>query len=142
MTIDSRLENVSLLGLAVRGICRHLSMNPAGCYEMELCVVESVNNVIKHAYGSKPGHQVEVILHLYENCLTFQIHDIGRSAPMNLLPSLDVDLLTSDSFPESGLGLFIIHSLMDMVHYESTAKGNWLTLVKYFVGRGAHQGQG
>jgi len=142
MTIDSRLENVSLLGLAVRGICRHLSMNPAGCYEMELCVVESVNNVIKHAYGSEPGHQVEAILHLYENCLIFQLRDIGRSAPTSLLPSFDVDLLTPDLLPERGLGLFIIHYLMDMVHYESTGEGNRLTLVKYFAGRGSYSEQG
>ena len=132
MTIESRLSNVSLLGLAIRGICE--SMNGVNSFEMELCVVESVNNVIKHAYNLETGHSVEVTAFFHADHLAFQVCDQGETVCLNRTSSLDVDPSRIDTLPEGGMGLFIIRSLMDETHYESTDKGNTFTMIKYFTG--------
>ena len=79
LIIDSRLENVSLAGGAVRGIADTLSMDMTARYQLELCVVEAVNNAIKHAYHCQAGHTVEVDILLYPDSLTFKICDSGES---------------------------------------------------------------
>jgi serine/threonine-protein kinase RsbW len=65
LTVGSRLEEVFLVGLAVRGICAYTSLTDEETYQMEFCVVEAVNNAIKHSYHVMPGHDVDIIIHLF-----------------------------------------------------------------------------
>ena len=79
LMIESRLENVALVGGAVRGIADMLSIDRITCYHLELCVVEAVNNAIKHAYHFEAGHSVEVELLRFRDRLTFRVCDSGES---------------------------------------------------------------
>ncbi|HLA26548.1 MAG TPA: hypothetical protein VJZ49_01495 [Syntrophales bacterium] len=65
LTVDSRLEEVFLVGLAVRGICAYKSLSEMDTSQMEACVVEVVNNAIKHSYHLQPGHTVDIPISLY-----------------------------------------------------------------------------
>ena len=131
--IDSRLENVSLLGVAVRGICSHLSFGELDTYYMELCVVEAVNNIIKHAYSLEPGHTVEVEIFPADDSMIFEVRDTGRL--MNIIKTeryaSNFETETLCDLSESGLGLLLIHSLMDKVVYKRIDDKNILTLKKY-----------
>jgi serine/threonine-protein kinase RsbW len=131
LIIDSRLENVSLVGGAVRGIADTRSMDSTTCYQLELCVVEAVNNAIKHAYHCQAGHPVEVELLLCPDRLTFKICDSGE--PMNpaKVKPFRFDPLKVETLPERGMGVYILNSLMDEVHYETIGAQNILTLIKY-----------
>ncbi len=91
LMIESRIENVSLLGGAVRGIANALSLDELSCYQLELCVVEAVSNATKHAYHSEQGHPVEVDVLLFRDRITFKISDQGDS-----LKSPKVKLLRFD----------------------------------------------
>ncbi|NWH04855.1 ATP-binding protein [Desulfobacter latus] len=131
LIIDSRLENVSLVGGAVRGIADTLCMDSTTSYQLELCIVEAVNNNIKHAYHCKAGHSVEIDILLYPNRLTFKIYNKGeRMNPAKVAP-FSFDPSNVETLPEGGMGLYILHALMDEVHYETINGQNILTLVKY-----------
>lgn len=131
LIIDSRLENVSLVGGAVRGIANTLSMDSTTSYQLELCVVEAVNNDIKHAYHCQAGHLVEVDILLYPDRLVFKIHDCGESMNPAKVAPFSFDPAKIETLPERGMGIYILNSLMDEVHYETISGQNILTLIKY-----------
>lgn len=129
---DSRVENIPLMGGAVRGIAATLSLDETSCYHLELCVVEAVTNVMKHAYHGRAGHCVEVEILCRQDRITFRIHDMGECmAPAKAaLPEFDPEDL--ETVPEHGMGRFIMDALMDEVHYETVNGRNTLTLTKFF----------
>ncbi len=128
--IDSKLENVSLAGVAVRGICNYLSLSEIDTYYLELCVVEAVNNAIKHAYDYEDGHAVEVNIAYSNREVTFNISDTGRKMDLYGPRRLDFDPDDLSMLPEHGMGLYIINSVIDEVTYLSDAGKNTLTMRK------------
>jgi len=139
LVIDSRIENVFLVGIAVNRICSHLDLGDMGSGQVELCVVEAVTNSIKHSYSGTPGREVTLTVNLLTDRVEFQISDHGSSMPPGLLanPTLEFDPQNLESLPQSGMGLFLIHQIMDEVHYVPGEGKNTLTLVKRI--RGARQ---
>ncbi|MDY0040525.1 MAG: ATP-binding protein [Desulforhabdus sp.] len=131
-TIDSRLEHVALLGLAVRSICAPLPLSPTEVYQIELSVVEAANNIIKHAYRGQPGHAVEVIATISADHLIVEICDSGIPIPKERRTAADYDPTDVLNLPESGMGLHIIHTAMDKVEYERHGHKNILRLIRLF----------
>lgn len=129
--IDSTLDNVSLAGVAIRGICNYLSLSEIDTYYLELCVVEAINNAIKHAYNSESGHVVEINITYSKNGITFEISDTGRKMAANLPHCFDFDAEDLFVIPEHGMGLYIIDSVMDEVTYRSDGDKNTLMMRKY-----------
>lgn len=128
--IDSKLENVSLAGVAVRGICNYLSLNEIDTYYLELCVVEAVNNAIKHAYKMEEGHAVEIDIAYSNREITFKISDTGNKMDLYGPRRLDFDPEDLGAVPEQGMGLYIINSIIDEVAYRSEGGKNTLTMRK------------
>ena len=132
LAIDSRLEEVLLVSLAVRGICRYTLKDDEVPGQMELSVVEAVNNAIKHAYDGQAGNEVRVTVVLYGDHIVFGVSDSGRAMSTANQPEPKIDPEDRDSLPESGMGLLIIRSAMDQVDYRSEGGWNTLTMTKYF----------
>jgi len=130
--IDSTLDNVSLAGVAVRGICSYLSLSETDVYYLELCVVEAVNNAIKHSYNSEAGHTVEINITYSRDSIAFEISDWGIKMDPQGPHCLIFDIDDLVMLPERGMGLFIIDSVMDEVTYRSDGDKNTLTMRKYF----------
>lgn len=118
MTINSRLEEVSLVGSAVHGICANLSLSGTEASQMEACVVEVVNNAIKHSYHLQPGHEVDITISLYPDRIEFSICNTGEPMKSWEKTSIDFDPQDVCALPEGGMGLYIIKSIMDEVTYE------------------------
>lgn len=129
MTIDSSLDNVSLVGNAVRGI---LENEPGPRHDIplvELAVCEAVNNAIIHGYGKKEGFPVEVSLSLAGGRLIVTVADRGRgfSTFPDVLPAIPAgeDL---QNMPLGGWGLRIMGEVMERVRYSSDAGRNELIM--------------
>lgn len=124
LMIASRLEDVSLVGGAVRGLCEYATFPPPDGFQIELAVVEAVNNVIFHAYQNQPEHQVTLTWILANQCLRIEIVDQGRA--MMALPARDMP----EDLRENGRGWPIMLAFMDQVEYHSDNGVNTLTLIK------------
>lgn len=100
--------------------------------DMELCVVEAVTNCIKHAYRNKAGGEVIVEMEIRPTCLSFTIKDFG-SPISEWQPStgFEFDPNDVDTIPESGMGLAIIHRIMDEVRYVRVDQTNQIIMKKY-----------
>ena len=85
---------------------------------------EAFNNVVLHSYGTEGGYlQIEV--ELAKDALTIRIMDFGKTFDIHSVPTPNLDDL-----PESGLGIFIIRSCMDIVTY-SPGTPNVMSMTKY-----------
>ncbi|MCG8607806.1 ATP-binding protein [bacterium] len=131
LTIKSRLENVSLVGQTVNKICSVLLFTENAAYQTELCVVEACNNVIEHAYLGDPDKDLDVIVRLYPDKITFDICDSGNPMPSSYCREMDFDPTDRSKLPEGGMGLFFIHEIMNQVEYRTQGVHNVLSLTKF-----------
>lgn len=134
LRIDSRMEEVAR---ARRWLAEHAAAEGFSAAEVRrlgLAVSEACANVVEHAYGGEPGHDIELELRIDEESLTLCIRDAGRPFRSDLYvpPALDVP-------QEGGYGVHIIRSVMDSVEYDvSSGNGTTLRLVKRRGGREGH----
>ncbi len=133
LSIESRLSDVALIGLAVRGVCACSPLDAEAYGEMEVCVVEAVNNAITHAYLREHGFRVDAYITLHPDRISFEITDCGRPMEHYAPRSLEFDPQEISSLPENGMGLFIIESIMDEVSYRSQDGRNTLSFCRYFA---------
>lgn len=132
LAIESRLENVFLIGLAIKAFCSDAPFTEVEAYEIELAVVEAVNNAIKHAYESQPGHTVELNVTIQTDRISFEICDTGKKLKSIGYAELNFDPDDLETLPENGMGLYLIQKIMDEISYEMISDRNKLKMTKYF----------
>lgn len=136
LTIDSNLDNVSLVGVSIHGLCITLTpLAPDAIDDVQLCVVEGINNVIEHSYVNQEGHPIAVIVTLQTDRIMLDIVDTGRGMDDPLREAFNATTPKSppiEDLPEGGWGLYIIKSKMDEVTYRTNNFTHILRLVKLF----------
>jgi len=130
--IDSRIENLDLLGAAVSGIAVSLGFDECERYNLELCAVEAVSNSICHAYDSVPGFPVRVRIVVDAERIEMRVADQGTPIPEDRRapPDLEVDPANLDALLEGGRGVFLMHELMDEVAFGTEDGWNFVMLAK------------
>ena len=135
IAIRSRLEDVPLIGAAIRGLCQEAGLRPEDCQGIELCVTEAVVNSIEHAYGNDPAHEVAVTIRDEGARIVIAVRDTGNPMATDMLArkkqeAYEFDPANIARIPTSGRGLAIIQSYMDSVDYRIAADGNHLVMSK------------
>lgn len=134
MSFESQPECVLMAAAAVHGVCsNHLGLSEQETYQVELAVVESLSNIVLHAYGGEPG-PVSLRMDACGDELTVELTDQGQAlSEADMLASRRlpaVDPSNVEILAETGRGLFVVWSLMDEVRYASEGGVNRLTLVR------------
>lgn len=132
LIIQSQFDNVALVGTAIQGLCTLTPLSLPAIDDVQLCVVESVNNVIEHSYANQVGYSVEIVIQLYSDSLAIEIKDTGVAMDKSLLHFVTSPDITR-KLPKGGWGLYIIKSRMDEVTYQTCDQTNILRLVKRFT---------
>lgn len=123
MEIAANPEYVSIIRLTVSGIANKLGFNLDDIEDMKVAVSEACTNAIKHSLDSK----VYITFSSVEKGLNISVEDKGKGYDINSIPAPDLA-----EPKESGLGLFIIQTLMDEVAVESVGeKGTIIKMTKY-----------
>ena len=130
LVIDSRLDNVPLVGASINKLCSTLALSEVECCDIEICVVEAANNAVIHAYEREKGHDIEVVFSIYHDRIVIEIKDRGKSLKELKKTTLDFDPQDVPNLPVSGMGLFIINKVMNKVRYSTDNDTNILTLTK------------
>jgi len=126
LVVDSRLEAAAQARewIAERAKQARLSRETVG--DLKLALTEVITNVVRHSYDGEPGHQIILSWAVDAETLTLTIRDFGRPFDASNYQSPDLSELQT-----GGYGVFLIHSLMDEVRYDtSSGVGTTLTLVK------------
>lgn len=87
-------------------------------------VCEAYSNIVFHAYAGREPGSIEMQIENSSEGMRVLMKDTGASFDPSQTPPPDLD-----SLPESGLGIFIMRSLVDEVTYVP-GPPNTLTLVK------------
>ena len=120
MEIASNPQYVSVIRLTTSGIANKIGFCLEDIEDIKVAVSEACTNAIKHSLDNK----FSVEYTIFENGL---IIDSGKGYDVD---SIDVPNLEEPK--ESGLGLFIIQSLMDEVEIKSNINyGTVIKMTKY-----------
>lgn len=119
MEITSNPSYVGIIRLTTSGIANKIGFSVDDIDDIKVAVSEACTNAIKH--GDNDRFYIKFII--LEDGLSIEIRDDGKGYDISSVGTPDLE-----NPKESGLGLFIIKSLMDEVSIES--KNNEGTLIK------------
>jgi serine/threonine-protein kinase RsbW len=128
--LDSTAEAVrQVLRDVRRQLDGQFSAQPADA-TWEIVVAEVLNNIVEHAYATRPGGEIRVVLAFAAETLEADFVDFGRAMPRCTVPSgaaADLDV-PRDALPEGGFGWFLIRTLCSRLDYAHTEGENRLHL--------------
>jgi serine/threonine-protein kinase RsbW len=123
--LPARIEHRHLALNMVSAMIEHVeTMDRTFRDEMITAFGEAFNNIVIHGYSGRADGMVEVIADLSPEQITLRLIDTGLQADFSNLAPPDLD-----SMPERGVGVFMIHALVDEVEYHGGAV-NVLSLTK------------
>jgi len=93
-------------------------------HEMVTAFGEAFNNVVTHGYRGRLDGMLEVEAEYDADAMTLRLRDNGRQIDFDSVAPPDLE-----SLPESGMGIFMIHAMVDEVVYRG-GDPNELTLTK------------
>jgi len=128
--VPSSTENLSMIRDFVKSIGTHSGMDDLDVAKLELAVDEACSNVMEHAYGSDNTQDVSIRATVDDNAVQIWVIDTGKGFdPASIEQSRLQDLISAKR--TGGLGMRLMKSFMDEVHYE-TQRGvkNELRMVK------------
>lgn len=85
---------------------------------------EAFNNIVTHGYRGRSDGMLDVEAEFHREALTLRLKDDGAEVDFGTIQPPDLATL-----PESGMGVFIMHAMVDEVLYERGAL-NVLSLTK------------
>ena len=125
MNMSVNPDFVSVIRLTLSGVASRIGFSLDDIEDMKVCVSEACTNAIKHS--KKDEFQVK--FYVYPDRLTIEVLDEGIG--------YDVDSLASPDLKNpktSGLGIFIIKTLMDEVEIKSCDKCGTIIKMTKLVG--------
>jgi len=121
--ISSNPKFVSIVRLTASGIANKMGFSIEDIDDIKVSLSEACTNVIKHTKAEK----MTISFNLFEDRLEILVNDNGKGYDYKTLEKPRVNNLK-----ESGMGIFIIESLMDEVFINSNDnQGTTINMIKY-----------
>lgn len=117
LQVPSSTENLALIREFVASVGTQAGLTEDEVAKIELAVDEGCANVIEHAYGHDLTKEVVVRAIVDEDTLWIKVVDTGRGFDPNAVREEDLHKLI-DERKSGGLGMRLMKTLMDEVHYE------------------------
>jgi serine/threonine-protein kinase RsbW len=117
LTIPAKAEYLHIVRLTLFGIASNVGFSFEQIEDMKVAVAEACNNVVLHAYEDQEPGLLEIQFELEENGLSIHIKDDGSSFNYEQMVNKSSTLhdKTLEEATVGGLGLFMMHALMDKV---------------------------
>jgi serine/threonine-protein kinase RsbW len=124
LRLPSRAEWVSVARLAIAGIASRLDFGIEDIEDLKLAVAEAYTNCIQHAAADG---EVRIECTIHPTKLVIEVRDQSKG-----FNGAEVAPRKLGEPQESGLGVFLIRTLMDDVSYEvDPRRGTRLTMTKH-----------
>lgn len=124
-----RFESLEAIREFISEAAREAGLSDREVYAVKLAVDEACSNIIEHAYRGQSRGEIECQCAIDPDRLIIVLRDQGQRFDPASVPEPD---LTTDleARQTGGLGLYLMHRLVDDVRFESDESGNTLILVK------------
>jgi len=130
VVIPTQTKYLDLIGNIGERIAKKLDAytgdKEALAYQINLVITEATVNAIKHSQHDDPRNTVRITIHFNGNQLNIKVYDHGQGFDLAAVPIPDLE-----HPKESGLGIYLMRSLMDSVTYTRHSDYNTLELIKY-----------
>ena len=128
MTVKNNHDELDYIVSTVEGMAERENWPPALVYRVHLVVEELVLNVMDYGYDAGI-HEIEINLASEEDSLTIEIVDSGKPFdPLTEAPEPDLEASIEDR-RVGGLGVYLVRTMMDQMHYKRENEKNHLTIV-------------
>ena len=115
--VPSSTENLSMIRDFVKSIGTQSGMGDMDVARLELAVDEACANVMEHAYDADSTKEVSIRAIVDDDSVQIVVTDSGKGFDPATVEQLKLEELVSAK-RTGGLGMRIISSFMDEVHYE------------------------
>ena len=129
ISLANDLEEIAVVGARIDEFCESHDVPPQVAYAVNLSVDELLNNTITYGYTDDEPHTIELSLRLDADAVVVEIVDDGREFEASGVPEPDTDAALEDR-AVGGLGLFIVHQMMDSVEFRRVDGRNVVTIAK------------
>jgi len=131
VTFPGRFESLEKISDFVAKAAKTAGLDDAGVYAVQLAVDEACTNIIEHAYKGEDKGNIHCSCETIDDGIKVVLRDNGCSFDPEQVPEPVINVPLKDLKPR-GLGMFLMHKMMDEVHFEFTSNsGNILTMVKH-----------
>ena len=130
MQVPSSTENLAMIRQFLDGIGQQAGISEGEVAKIVLAVDEACSNVIEHAYQRDAAQEVVIHVRFDDDALKVTISDTGLGFdPTKIEPQELEELIAKRK--KGGLGLRLIRTLMDEVHYDmEPGKKNQIQMLK------------
>ena len=120
-----------LAGGAARidAFCSARNLGPQVGYAVNLSVDEVLTNTISYGYDDDEPHRIELIVCMEADTIVVVMVDDSTAFDLSQAPGSDIES-SIEARSLQGLGLFLVHQMMDRVEYRRVAECNVVTLTK------------
>ncbi len=130
ISIANDVDEIAGVADRIDEFCDARGLGPKVAYALNLSIDEILTNTIGYGYDDDEPHRIELALSREADALVVAIVDDGREFdPSGPPPEVDFEA-TLDERAVGGLGLFLVHEMMDSVDYRRADGRNFITLRK------------
>jgi anti-sigma regulatory factor (Ser/Thr protein kinase) len=126
MKVNGHLDQIERIGRLIQDAAQDAGFDEMESYACELAVCEACENIILHGYGDDTIGEIEVAVHTEPDKITIDLWD--DAPPFDPANSPDKRDWSTDNPPVGGLGLVIMHKVMDDVEYRRMEGRNQLRM--------------
>lgn len=129
ISLVNDLREIAGVAARIDDFCSMHDLAPQVGYGVNLAVDEILTNTISYGYDDDKPHRIELIVRLDGEMLTVVIVDDSKAFDLSQAPEPDIEASLEDRSLH-GLGLFLVHRVMDSVNYQHIRECNIVTLTK------------
>ena len=129
LTFLSCPEELARVRDTVRDACRDCGCPEAVIQDMVIAIGEASQNIVRHAYRDSDDSPATLEILCGDGILEFQLEDMAPPVDRQVL-----EPVWPEKVQAGGIGLCLIHDIMDEVEYLPVrdGQGNRLRMVKHF----------
>ncbi|MBN2288130.1 MAG: ATP-binding protein [Candidatus Glassbacteria bacterium] len=134
--IPGKPKMMRLVRRNVSMACEMVGFKERETNAITLAVDEGCTNIIRHCYGEKNEGLIVVRIHMFPDKIVVSLKDFGGKVDLRKLERCrkkkQRSLERAGPVKPGGLGVMLIHNVMDRVQYKTSSKsGTVLRLTKY-----------
>lgn len=129
ISLVNDLREIARVAEQIDEFCVSRAIASEAAYAVNLALDEILTNTISYGYADDEQHQIEISVRPEAEALVIVIVDDSAAFDLSNAPTPDVGASLEER-PLGGLGLFLVHQMMDSVEYRREEGRNVVTLKK------------
>lgn len=130
LCVSSHLTNLAEISDFVGEAASRAGLDESEVFEVQMATDEACTNSMEHAYEGRQDGEVHVCCYVESNAFVVRVTDFGKPFEPDRVPMPDITLPLEER-AVGGLGLFLMHRLVDKVEFGRDSDGaNRVTLRK------------